>query len=166
MKESMKLVNPVCEVFFVISVFINHILPGLSWESIDTPLVPSPCVDRSWPKISNAYWSSYAECRCDDTSHTQSRWQNPLHSYASNSSNAWRSRSVLSIIVYTLISYDTTYLWSSLRSFPIPWPCSLPFYCKSSFYILSAYFWSLTVVLLIHCPVVISRAFAPIIPFT
>jgi hypothetical protein len=26
-----------------------------------------------------------------------------------------------------------TYLWSSLRSFPIPWPCSLPFHCKSSF---------------------------------
>jgi hypothetical protein len=76
----------------------------------DTPQAPSPSVDRSWPKLSDAYRSSYIECRCDDTSHKQSQRQNPLHSYASNSSNAWRSQSVLSIIVYTLISYDTTYL--------------------------------------------------------
>jgi hypothetical protein len=30
MKESMKLINPVCEVFFIISVFIISILPGSS----------------------------------------------------------------------------------------------------------------------------------------
>jgi hypothetical protein len=65
-----------------------------------------------------------------------------LHSYASNCSNARRSRSVPPIIVSTLVPYTTTYLWSSLRSFPIPWPCSLSFHCKSSFYILfnTAYF--------------------------
>jgi hypothetical protein len=59
-----------------------------------------------------------------------------------------------------------TYLWSSLRSFPIPWPCSLPFHCKSSFYTLShtTYFRLLTIVLLIRCPVVISRAIASVLP--
>jgi hypothetical protein len=133
----------------------------------DTPQAPSPRVDQSQWKLSNAYRSSYVECRCYDTSHMQSRRQNPLHSYASNSCNTQRSRSLLPIIVYTLIPYDTTYLWSSLRSFPILWPCSLPFHCKSSFYILfnTAYFQSLTVALLIRCPVVISWAFAPVIPF-
>jgi hypothetical protein len=97
----------------------------------------------------------------------QSQWHLTLHSYASNCCNTRRSRSVPPIIVYTLISYDTTYLWSSLRSFPILWPCSLPFHCKSSFYIPFniAYFWSLTITLLIHCTVVISRAFASVIPF-
>jgi hypothetical protein len=59
-----------------------------------------------------------------------------------------------------------TYLWSSLRSFPIPWPCVLPFHCKSSFHILFyiAYYRLLTVALLIHCLVVISRALASILP--
>jgi hypothetical protein len=59
-----------------------------------------------------------------------------------------------------------TYLWSSLRSFPIPWPCSLPFHHKSSFYTLSytAYFPLLTIVLLIHCLVVISRVLASVLP--
>jgi hypothetical protein len=59
-----------------------------------------------------------------------------------------------------------TYLWSSLRSFPIPWPWLLPFHCKSSFYILfyTVYFRLLTVALLIYCLVVISRALASILP--
>jgi hypothetical protein len=33
-----------------------------------------------------------------------------------------------------------SYLWSSLRSFPIPWPCLLLFHCKSSFHILFCLF--------------------------
>jgi hypothetical protein len=59
-----------------------------------------------------------------------------------------------------------SYLWSSLRSFPIPWPCLLPFHCKSSFHILfyTAYYCFLTVTLLICCLVVISRALASILP--
>jgi hypothetical protein len=59
-----------------------------------------------------------------------------------------------------------TYLWSSLRSFPIPWPCLLPFHCKSSFYILfyTVYFHLLTVALLIRCLVVISRALTSVLP--
>jgi hypothetical protein len=103
------------------------------------------------------------------TLHTRKSWRHyfTFHSYTSNSCNTRRSRSVLPIIVYTLVSYDTTYLWSSLRSFPILWPCSLSFHCKWSFYILfnTTYFWSLTVALLIHCPVVISWAFMSVIPF-
>jgi hypothetical protein len=134
----------------------------------DTPQVPYPCVDWSRPKLSDAYRSSYTECQRDDSSHTQSQWQSTLHSYTSHRSNAWRSRSVLPIIVSTLVPYTTTYLWLSLRSFPIPWPCSLPFHCKSSFYILfnTAYFCSLTIALLICCPVVISRALASVLPIT
>jgi hypothetical protein len=59
-----------------------------------------------------------------------------------------------------------TCLWSSLRSFPIPWPCLLSFHCKSSFHILfyTAYFCLLTVTLPICCLVVISRALAFILP--
>jgi hypothetical protein len=76
----------------------------------DTPQAPSPHVDRSWPKLSNVYRPSYAECRCDNTLHMQSRWHLTLHSYVSNCCNTQRSRSVLPIIVYTLVSYDTTYL--------------------------------------------------------
>jgi hypothetical protein len=43
------------------------------------------------------------------------------------------SRLLLSLPLFPMLH---TYLWSSLRSFPIPWPCSLPFHCKSSFHIL------------------------------
>jgi hypothetical protein len=59
-----------------------------------------------------------------------------------------------------------TYLWSALRSFPIPWPCLLPFHCKSSFHTLfyTAYFRLLTVALLICCLVVIFRATTSILP--
>jgi hypothetical protein len=60
----------------------------------DMPQAPYPHVDRSQPKLSDAYWSSYTEYRCDDSSHTQSRQQFTLHSYASNRNNAWRSQSV------------------------------------------------------------------------
>jgi hypothetical protein len=77
---------------------------------VDTPQAPYPRVDQSWPKLSNVYRSSYAECRCNNSSHTQSQQQFTLHSYASNRNNTRRSQSVPSIIVYTLISYDTTYL--------------------------------------------------------
>jgi hypothetical protein len=58
------------------------------------------------------------------------------------------------------------YLWSSLRSFPIPWSCLLPFHCKSSFHTLFhiAYFRLLTVTLFIHCLVVISWALTSILP--
>jgi hypothetical protein len=87
----------------------------------------------------------------DDSSHMQSQQQ---------------FQSVLSIIVYTLIPYTTTYLWSSLRSFPIPWPCSLPFHCKSSFSILfnTTYFCLITIALLIHCLVVIFQAIVSVLP--
>jgi hypothetical protein len=49
------------------------------------------------------------------------------------------------------------YLWSSLRSFPILWPCLLLFHCKSSFYIIFyiADYRLLTVTLLIRCLVVV-----------
>jgi hypothetical protein len=103
----------------------------------------------------------------NDSLHMQSQWQFTLHSYASNRSNARRSRSVLSIIVYTLVPYTTYLSLIILRSFPILWPCSLPFHCKSSFYTLfnTTYFRSLTVALLIHCPVVIFRACMSVLPF-
>jgi hypothetical protein len=39
---------------------------------VDTPQAPYPRVDRSWPMVSDAYRTSYAECRRDDSSHTQS----------------------------------------------------------------------------------------------
>jgi hypothetical protein len=42
-------------------------------KSADTPQAPYPHVDRSWPKLSNVYQSSYAEFQCDDSSHTQSQ---------------------------------------------------------------------------------------------
>jgi hypothetical protein len=97
-----------------------------SWTNVphgDTPQALYPCVYRSWLMGSDIYRPSYAECRCDDSLHTQSRQQIPLHSYASNSSNARRSRSVPSIIVYTLVPY-TTYL--SLITFKIiPHPMTL-----------------------------------------
>jgi hypothetical protein len=76
----------------------------------DTPQVLYPHVDRSQPTGSDAYQSSYAECQCNDSLHTQSQRQITLHSYASNCRNTWRSQSVLPIIIFTLISYDTTYL--------------------------------------------------------
>jgi hypothetical protein len=59
-----------------------------------------------------------------------------------------------------------SYLWSSLRLFPIPWPCLLPFHCKSSFHILFyiTYYRLLTVTLLICCLVVISWALVSILP--
>jgi hypothetical protein len=75
-----------------------------SEEEDDTPQVSYPSVDQSQPTLSNVYQSSYAECRCNDSSHTQSRRHCTPHSYHSN---AWRSRSVPLIIVFILISYDT-----------------------------------------------------------
>jgi hypothetical protein len=59
-----------------------------------------------------------------------------------------------------------SYLWSSSRSFPIPWPCLLPFHCKSSFHILfyTAYYCLLTVALHINCLVGISRALTSVLP--
>jgi hypothetical protein len=73
----------------------------------DTPQAPYPHVDQSRPTVSDAYRSSYAECWCDDSLHTQSQQQFTLYSYASNYSNARRSQSVPPIIVFTLVSYDT-----------------------------------------------------------
>jgi hypothetical protein len=59
----------------------------------------------------------------DDPLHIQSRQQYGLHSYASNSCNAWCSRSVPSKTVSTLISYDT---YLSLIIFKIiPYPMTL-----------------------------------------
>jgi hypothetical protein len=39
----------------------------------DMPQVPYPSVDQSWPTVSDAYWTSYAECRRNDSSHMQRR---------------------------------------------------------------------------------------------
>jgi hypothetical protein len=86
------------------------------------PQVPYPRVDWSWPTVSDTYRTSYAECRHDDSSHMQSRWHCncTLHSYRSN---AWRSRSVPSIIIYTLVSYV---IYLSLIIFKIiPHPMTL-----------------------------------------
>jgi hypothetical protein len=58
----------------------------------------------------------YAECRCDDTLHTQSWRHLTLHSYHSN---ARRSRSVPSIIVYTLVLH-ATYLLIIFKIIPHP----------------------------------------------
>jgi hypothetical protein len=65
-----------------------------------------------------------------------------------------------------LFSMLHAYLWSSLRSFSIPWPCLLPFHCKSSLYILFyiSYFHLLTIILLIHCLVVIFQAIMSVLP--
>jgi hypothetical protein len=91
-----------------------------SEEEDDMPQVPYPHVDRSRPTVSDAYRTSYAECRHDNSSHMQSQRHCTLHSYHSN---AWRSRSVPPIIVYTLILY-VTYL--SLIIFKIiPHPMTL-----------------------------------------
>jgi hypothetical protein len=85
----------------------------------DTPLAPSPRVDRSRPNRSDVYQSSTQNadattlrtCKVDDIC---------LHSYCSN---ARRSRSVPPIIVYTLVLY-ATYL--SLIIFKIiPHPMTL-----------------------------------------
>jgi hypothetical protein len=65
------------------------------------------------------------------------------------------SRLLLSL---PLVPMLPPHLWSSLRSFPIPWPCLLLSHCKSSFHILFyiAYYRLLTVALLICCLIVIS----------
>jgi hypothetical protein len=44
-----------------------------SEEEDDTPQVPYPSVDRSRPTVSDAYRTSYAECRRNDSSHMQSQ---------------------------------------------------------------------------------------------
>jgi hypothetical protein len=130
---------------------------------VDTPQAPYPCIDRCRPKLSDAYRSSYAEWRCDDSSHMQSRWHISLHSYASNHSNAQWAWSVPSIIVYTLVSY-ATYL--SLIIFKIiPHPMTLLTAFPLQVIILHlTYFCLLTIALLIHCLVVISRALASVLP--
>jgi hypothetical protein len=48
--------------------------------SVDMPQVLYPSVDRSRPTVSDAYRTSYAECRRDDSSHMQSRRHPTLHS--------------------------------------------------------------------------------------
>jgi hypothetical protein len=42
-------------------------------QRADIPQAPYPSVDRSRPTLSDAYRSSYAECRRDDSSHIQGR---------------------------------------------------------------------------------------------
>jgi hypothetical protein len=82
----------------------------------DTPLAPSPRVDRSRPNRSDVYRSSTQNadatilhtCKVDDIS---------LHSYRSN---ARRSQSVLPIIVYTLVLYATYLSLIIFRIIPHP----------------------------------------------
>jgi hypothetical protein len=147
-----------------------------SKEEDDMPQAPYPHVNRSRPKVSNEYWSSYR--KPDDSSHntnlttlrihtkSMSRRLFTLHSTASNHQNIQCSQSVPPVTIPPLFLVLHSYLWSSLRSFPIPWPCLLPFHCKSSFHILfyTIYFHLLTVALLIRCLVVISWALVSIIP--
>jgi hypothetical protein len=86
----------------------------------DTPQAPYPHVDQSRPTVSDAYWTSYAECRRDNSLHMKSRRHSTLHSYRSN---ARRSQSVPSIIVYTLVPYV---IYLSLIIFKIiPHPMTL-----------------------------------------
>jgi hypothetical protein len=95
---------------------INGAYLGYQWYATGT-------LSTHRPKPAEAFRHilvKYAECRCNDTSHTQSRQHLTLHFYRSN---AWRSRSVPSIIIYTLVSY-VTYL--SLIIFKIiPHPMTL-----------------------------------------
>jgi hypothetical protein len=108
----------------------------------------------------------YAECWCDDTSHMQSQWHIPLHSYASNHNNARRSHSVLLIIVLTLISYDTHLSLIIFKIIPHPMTLltAIPLQVIICTLFNTAYFRSLTITLLICCPVVISRALRPSYP--
>jgi hypothetical protein len=82
--------------------------------SLDSPTMHVHRFTSPWRTLGSTgacfrktYRSNYAECRRDDSLHTQSQRQSTLHSYTSNCSNAQRSRSVLPIIDFTLISYDT-----------------------------------------------------------
>jgi hypothetical protein len=61
---------------------LPHSPPALTSTASDgdTPQVPYPSVDQSQPTLSDAYRTSYAECRRDDSSHMQSRRQSTLHS--------------------------------------------------------------------------------------
>jgi hypothetical protein len=104
--------------------------------------------------------------KVDDSPHIQSQWHSALHSTASNCHNTWCSRSVPPVAVSTSSPVLHSYLWSSLRSFPIPWPCLLPFHCKLLFHILfyTTYYHFPTVALLIHCLVVISWALVSVLP--
>jgi hypothetical protein len=116
------------------------------------------------PKVSDVYWSSYRNA--DDFPQIKKQWLSALHSTTSNPHNAWCSQSVPLVTVSTLFPVLHSYLWSSLRSFPIPWPCLLPFHCKSLFHILfyTAYYRLPIISLLIHCLVVISQALTSILP--
>jgi hypothetical protein len=71
----------------------------------DTPQAPYPRIDHSRPKVSDAYWSSYA--KADDSPHIQTRQLLALHSNASNPRNAQCSQSVPPINVSTLVYYAT-----------------------------------------------------------
>jgi hypothetical protein len=75
------------------------------------------------PKLAKAFQRILVKLCSANSLHTQSWQQSTLHSYVSNCSNAQRSWSVPSIIVYTLIPY-TIYL--SLIIFKIiPHPMTL-----------------------------------------
>jgi hypothetical protein len=86
----------------------------------DTRQAPYLSIDQSRPTPSDAYRSSYAECQRDNSSHMQSRRLSTLHSYRSNAQRSW---SVPSIIVYTLVPYV---IYLSLIIFKIiPHPMTL-----------------------------------------
>jgi hypothetical protein len=109
-------------------------------------------------------WRLFAHRKTTTLCIYRTRRLSALHSTASNHQNARCSWFVLPVTVSTLFPVLHSYLWSSLRSFPIPWPCLLPFYCKSLFHILfyTTYYRFPTISLLICCLVVISQALTSI----
>jgi hypothetical protein len=135
-----------------------------SEEEDNTPQAPYPSIDRSQPMLSDAYRSSYAECRRNDSLHMQGRQHCTLHPYHSN---AQRSRSVPLIIAFTLVSYDThlSLIIFKIITHPMTLLTAIPL--QVIIYILTntTYFRLLTVALLIRCLVVISQAFASVLPF-
>jgi hypothetical protein len=75
-------------------------------------------------KLQKCRWLSTYR-KPNDSSHIQTHRLFTLHSTASNPQNTWCSQSVPLVTVPTLFPLLHSYLWSSLRSFPIPWPCLL-----------------------------------------
>jgi hypothetical protein len=109
----------------------------------DTTQAPYPHICRSRPKVSDIYRSSDSKSQQlpvynkTTTLHTY-KLIDFLVSILTHQTVATPSVLGLSCLLLSLPLFPMLppYLWSSLRSFPIPWPCLLPFHCKSSFYIL------------------------------
>jgi hypothetical protein len=103
--------------------------------------------------------------KADDSPQIQTRRLFTLHSNASNPHNAQCSQSVLPVTVSTLVSYVTFLSLIIFKIIPHPMILLIAFPLKVIIpYSYTAYYRLLTVTLLIHCLVVISRALASILP--